>query len=165
MKRAAAILVAGIAAPAAAQEPGWHYSPFPGEGDRAALGCAHGSSPASHACIAVRCEDDYTVGLYLKTSRPGGDAGRWSIEVDGETQAVTARAVAGSPYGARIEGDTGPLVEAIRHGGSLFLDPLDGAAPGRNGIGLAGSLHAINQALYFCAPRVVPEAAAAQTTE
>ncbi|HHY51409.1 MAG TPA: hypothetical protein GYA10_16880 [Alphaproteobacteria bacterium] len=164
MKQAAAILVAGIAAPAAAQEAGWHYSPFPGEGDRAALGCAYGSSPASHACVAVRCEDDYTIGLYITTSRPGGDAGRWAIEVDGEKHAVTAAAVAGSPYGARIDGDTGALVEAIRNGGSLFLDPLEGAPLGRNGIGLSGSLRAINQALYFCAPRVAPEPPA-QATE
>ena len=31
--------------PALAQEAGWHYSPFPAEGDRATLGCSYGATP------------------------------------------------------------------------------------------------------------------------
>jgi hypothetical protein len=57
-------------------------------------------------------------------------------------------------YGASISGDVGPLIEAIKNGGSLYLDPLEGAPLTRNGIGLSGSLYVINQALYFCAPDV-----------
>ena len=65
-----------IAQPVFAQEAGWHYSPLAGEGDRAALGCAAGATASSFTCLAVRCEDDFTVGLHIHTSRPGGDAGR-----------------------------------------------------------------------------------------
>jgi len=140
----------------AAQESGWHYSPYPGEGDRAALGCAYGSTPDDHVCVAVRCEDDFTVAVHIDTTRAGGDAGRWTISIDDEDHAATAAAQPGSPYGARIEGDTADLLDAIKHGVSLFVEPMDGSPVVSNGIGLAGSLQAINQALYFCAPRVVP---------
>ena len=158
MKPAAVIAVALLGATgAAAQESGWHYSPYPGEGDRAALGCAYNSTPAIHSCVAVRCEDNFTVAVHLDTTRLGGDAGRWGIAIDDATFEVTASAVAGSPYGAMVEGDTADLLHAITNGVSMFLEPLDGAPVPNNGIGLSGSLNAINQALYFCAPRVVPE--------
>ena len=140
--------------PAGAQEAGWHYSPYPGEGDRAALGCAYGSTPEIHTCIAVRCEDDFTVALHLDTTRLGGDAGRWQLEIDNEDFNVTAVGVEGSPYSAKISGDVSAIIEAIKNGVSLFLDPLDGSPVPSSGIGLAGSLYAINQALFFCAPRV-----------
>lgn len=143
--------------PVAAQEAGWHYSPYPGEGDRAALGCAYGSTPQIHTCIAVRCEDDYTVALHLDTTRLGGDAGRWQLEIDNEDFTVTAVEVVGSPYGAKVSGDVSAIIGAIKNGVSLFLDPLDGSPVASSGIGLSGSLYAINQALYFCAPRIVPD--------
>lgn len=158
MKRLAALLLLAMAGPAQAQESGWHYSPYPGEGDRAALGCSYASTPQVHACVAVRCEDDFTVGLHLDTTRLGGDAGRWTISIDETAYLVTAVLVDGSPYGARIEGDVAPIIEAIKNGDSFFIDPIDGEPVPDRGIGLAGSLNAINQALYFCAPRVVPEA-------
>lgn len=92
-----------LAAPAAAQEAGWHYSPLPGEGDRATLGCARDSTPQNYACIAVRCEDDFTTGVHIHTSRPTGDVGRWAITVDKETRSFDAEAA--QPYGARLVGD------------------------------------------------------------
>jgi hypothetical protein len=148
----------GLAAtPAVAQEPGWHYSPYPGEGDRAALGCAYESTPDIHTCIAVRCEDDFSIALFVDTGRLGGDGGRWRVEIDGFSYEVVASAEERGVYGARIVGDVSEIIAAIKNGGSLYLDPLEGAPPTRNGIGLAGSLHAINQALYFCAPDVPAE--------
>src|SRR5690606_822299 len=104
MKALVPAIVVLAAAPAAAQEAGWHYSPYPGEGDRAALGCAHGSTPQVHTCIAVRCEDDYTVAVHLDTTRLGGDAGRWQLEIDNEDFTVTAVEVEDSPYGAKVSG-------------------------------------------------------------
>lgn len=157
MKALVPAIVVLAAAPAAAQEAGWHYSPYPGEGDRAALGCAHGSTPQVHTCIAVRCEDDYTVAVHLDTTRLGGDAGRWQLEIDNEDFTVTAVEVEDSPYGAKVSGHVSAIIEAIKNGVSLFLDPLDGAPVPSSGIGLSGSLYAINQALYFCAPRNEPE--------
>ena len=100
--------LAALASPALAQEAGWHYSPLEGEGDRAALGCGFGSTPTEFSCLAVRCEDDFEVGLHIYTSRPGGDAGRWLVEFDkeGERFEVDAKAD-GSPYHARAEGGDG----------------------------------------------------------
>ena len=146
-----------LPATTAAQEAGWHYSPYPNEGDRAALGCSYGATPERHTCIAVRCEDDFSVGLHLDTTRLGGDAGRWGVAIDDEDFEVTAARVDGSPYGAKVDGDVSGIIEAIKNGVSLFLDPMDGAQVSSSGIGLSGSLYAINQALFFCAPRVDPE--------
>lgn len=157
MSRVLLALLLGIA-PAVAQESGWTYSPYRGEGDRAAMGCSYASTPEEHACIVVRCEDDFTVALYLDTTRPGSDAGRWALQIDRESYEVNAVELEGSPYGAKVEGDIAPIIDSIKNGDSFFLDPLDGEAPPNRGIGLAGSFRAINQALYFCAPRVVPEA-------
>jgi hypothetical protein len=158
MIRLAGLLAVAAAVPSAAQESGWHFSPYPGEGDRAALGCSYASTPARHACIAVRCADDFTVTLHVDTTRLGGDAGRWSLSVDeGSTFGVIAIADDSSPYGTRVDGDVTPIIDAIRNGNSFFLDPLDGEAVPDRGIGLSGSLNAINRALYFCAPRVPPE--------
>ena len=59
--RTVAPALAGLmfwAGTALAQEAGWNYSPYPGEGDRAAMGCTGGSTPAKHVCLVVRCEDD-----------------------------------------------------------------------------------------------------------
>jgi hypothetical protein len=140
------LLACGLAAAASAQEPGWHYSPLAGEGD-----CAAGSGATHYTCLAVRCEDDFSVGLHVHTSRAGGDTGAWSLDVDKESFEIEA-AADGSPYGARVSGDVTTLLDRLRHGYIAYLDPVAGAPVARNGITLAGSLYAINQALYFCAP-------------
>jgi hypothetical protein len=153
--QALTLALALCAAPAVAQEAGWHYSPLPGEGDRAALGCALGSTPAAYACIAVRCEDDFTTGVHIHTSRPQGDAGRWAITVDKETRAFDAEAAA--PYGARLVGDFSWVLYNLANGAVAYLAPEDGSAMPANHIPLDGSLYAINAALAFCAPRVPVE--------
>lgn len=154
MIRYVAPLLLALSQPALGQEAGWHYSPLPGEGDRAALGCTYGSSPAAYACLAVRCEDDFSVGLHVHTSREGGDAGRWVLEFDKEGERFPVTAVSdGSPYHARIEGDVTPLLDELKNAGLVYLDPVDGPSIDR-AISLSGSLYAINQALYFCAPKV-----------
>jgi len=148
--------LAALSLPGLAQEAGWHYSPLQGEGDRAALGCAAGSTPKEFVCLAVRCEDDFEVGIHFYTSRPGGDAGRWRIDIDKEDGHEVDAKADGSPYHARIEGDVAPLLEALKNGGLAYLDPKAGPDLPKNGITLTGSLYVINQALYFCAPRVPP---------
>lgn len=144
-----------LATPAAAQEVGWHYSPLPGEGDRATLGCALESTPDRYACIAVRCEDDFTTGVHIHTSRPEGDAGRWAITVDKETRSFDAKAA--QPYGARLVGDLSWVLDNLANGAVAYLEPEDGQGVPTNHIPLDGSLYAINTALAFCAPRVPVE--------
>jgi len=153
-------LVVSLAQPALAQESGWHYSPLPGEGDRAALGCSAGATPQRFTCLAVRCEDDFSVGLHIHTSRADGDAGRWTLEFDKEGERFPVTAVKDtSPYHARIEGDVPPILALIRNSGLVYLDP-DSGLPLDRAISLTGSLAAINQALYFCAPKSPVEPAA-----
>ena len=119
-----AALVSSLGPPVIAQEAGWHYSPYSGEGDRAALGCAYASTRTDYTCVAVRCEDDMSVGLYVHTGRLGGDAGRWLLQIDDARHEITAEAVDGSPYGARVTGDIEGLLFEIKNGGAVFLDPL-----------------------------------------
>ena len=144
-----------LASPAGAQEAGWHYSPLPGEGDRAALGCALNSTPQVYACIAVRCEDDFSTGVHIHTSREQGDAGAWAITVDKETRSFTAEAA--EPYGARLAGDFSWVLHNLAHGAVAYLAPEDGSDMPVNHIALDGSLDAINAALAFCAPRLPVE--------
>ena len=147
-----------LASAAPAQEAGWHYSPFSGEGDRATLGCAYGSTASSFTCLAIRCEDDFTVGLHIHTSRPGGDVGRWRLTVDEEQLDLDA-AADGSPYHARVGVGAEVGIDRIRNGATAYLHPLDGAAVSAEAIPLRGSFEAIGAALYFCAPRVPPASA------
>ncbi|WP_240231690.1 hypothetical protein [Devosia lacusdianchii] len=140
--------------PACAQEAGWHYSPLPGEGDRATLGCARGSTPDVFACIAVRCEDDFSIGVHIHTSRPEGSAGRWAITVDKETRSFDAEAA--KPYGAQLVGDFSWVLDNLRNGAVAYLEPEAGSGMPANHIALDGSLYAINRALAYCAPRVAP---------
>jgi hypothetical protein len=151
--RTVALALAILSVPAAAQEAGWHYSPLAGEGDRAALGCAHDSTSTDYTCLVVRCEDDFAIGVHIHTSRAGGDAGRWKIEVDrGQPRLQVEAAPDGSPYGARVAGDVTPIVEGLKHGAVAYIEPLEGP-PVTQGIPLSGSFYVINQALYFCAPK------------
>lgn len=154
-----------LLAPAAfAQEAGWHYSPLPGEGDRAALGCAYGSTASNFTCLAVRCEDDFTVGLHIHTSRPSGDAGRWRLTVDEEQIEIDA-AADGSPYHARVGTGADVGIDRIRNGAMAYLHPLDGAMVSAEAIPLRGSFEAIGVALYFCAPRVPPASSSSASSE
>lgn len=148
-------VVLALAAPAIGQEAGWHYSPLPGEGDRAALGCALTSTPHAYACIAVRCEDDFSKGVHIYTSRAAGDAGGWAITVDKETRSFNAEAA--PPYGARLVGDFSWVLYNLSHGAVAYLAPEDGSAMPANHIALDGSLYAINAALAWCVPRVPVE--------
>ncbi|MDB5535587.1 MAG: hypothetical protein JWQ65_462 [Devosia sp.] len=154
-----AIIVAALllVAPAQAQEAGWHYSPLPGEGDRAAIGCASGSTAKNYACVAVRCEDDFGVGLHLYTSRSEGDAGDWIVDIDEDAHPVSAQTETG-PYGASITGDTTALRDGLEQGAVAYLQPKTGVPLALAVIPLSGSLAAINRALAYCAPRA-PKAA------
>lgn len=140
-------------APVMAQEAGCHYSPLPGEGDRASLGRALNSTPELFACLAVRCENDFSIGVHIHTGRSAGDSGDWRITIDKEEREFTAMAD-GAPYGARISGDIDWVLDGLRNGATAYIHPLNGAALMLNSIPLSGSLHAINSALAFCAPRV-----------
>lgn len=138
--------------PASAQQPGWSYSPLPGEGDRAALGCGRESSSDAFACLAVRCEDDFSTGIHIHTSRAQGDAGRWAITIDKETRWFDAEPA--QPYGARLSGELAWVLHNLANGAVAYLQPEDGSPMPDNHIALDGSLYAINRALAFCAPRV-----------
>ena len=145
----------GLTTPALSQEPGWHYSPLPGEGDRAALGCNREATAEAFACLAVRCEDDYSIGLHIHTSRPDGDRGRWLLTIDREVGLTVDAQASTAPYSARVDGDAAELIDGLKNGGLVYLDSADGAVSAQ--ISLSNSLAVINRALFFCAPRVVPE--------
>lgn len=141
---------------AAGQEPGWRFSPLPGEGDRAALGCDRDAAADDFACLAVRCEDDFSVGVHVWSSREKGGEGRWEMTADRENFSGEAVADEG-PYGARFAaGDAEWLQERLRHGAFVYLRHGEDQDSAFRFIDLTGSMRAINTALAFCAPRVPP---------
>jgi hypothetical protein len=141
-----------VAAPAGAQQAGWHYSPLPGEGDRAALGCDRDATPDSFTCLVVRCEDDFTTGVYLHTSRPDV-LGAWDMTLDRENASFVAEP-SGAPYGGRFVEDADWLLERIAQGTFIYLRHVDDRAGSFAYIDLTGSLHAVTSALAFCAARL-----------
>lgn len=145
------LLLTGAGATPALQ-PGWTYSPLPGEGDRASLGCAEGSSAAAYTCLAVRCEDDFSTGVHIHTSREGGADGAWEMTLDRETRILDAAAA--QPYGGRLADPDGWLLDGLRHGTFVYLRHVDDRDGGFALIGLSGSFTAIAEALQWCAPRV-----------
>jgi hypothetical protein len=145
-------LAAFLTTPAIGQEAGWHYSPLPGEGDRATLGCDRDATPDDFACLAVRCEDDFSVGVYVHSSRPA-DVGLWEMTLDRESDVFTAEPT-DAPYGARFVQDAPWLRERIEQGTFIYLRHADDEEGPFRFIELSGSLHAVNTALQWCAPRV-----------
>ncbi|RUT30278.1 hypothetical protein EMQ25_13270 [Arsenicitalea aurantiaca] len=148
----ATLLIAGAALPVFAQAPGWSYSPLPGEGDRAAMGCADDAPAGEHACLVVRCEDDFSVGFYVTTSRPGGDLGLWRITIDKEERPFDGVATE-TPYGARLKGDAFWLRDRLEQGTHAHILSEEGPLPPGSSISLGGSLRNITLALAHCAPR------------
>lgn len=140
-----------MAASLRAQEAGWHYSALPGEGDRATMGCDRDASPAAFSCLVVRCEDDFSTGVYVHTSRVE-DSGRWEMTLDRENRSPVAEATA-APYGARFGSDAGWLLERLEQGSFVYLRHSDDTNEPFRYISLSGSLYAVNHALAWCAPR------------
>ena len=152
--RAGAVVLLLLAGPATAsgQQAGWHYSHLPGEGDRASLGCSRDTTPEDFTCLAVRCEDDFSTGLHIHTSRRPV-AGTWEMTLDRETRQLQAHAGDG-PYGAQMQDPDGWLLDGLRHGTFVYLRHLDDADTEFDFIDLTGSYRAISEALYWCSPRV-----------
>ena len=144
-----------LAQPASAQTGGWHFSPLPGEGDRAAMGCARDATPENFTCLVVRCEDDFSTGVHVHSSRFGGGAGTWEMTLDRENRSFVAEK-SDTPYGARISEGADLLLDRLRHGTFVYLrHSADEHAPFAF-IDLSGSMQTIAEALYWCAPRVPP---------
>lgn len=152
--RAAALSLL-FCAPALAQSPGWRFSPLPGEGDRAAMGCDRDSTEADFNCLVVRCDDDFSTRLYLHSSRLPDALGRWNFTLDREDRAFDV-VEGGTPYAGRIENDGDWLLERVKQGTYVYLRHAEDADAPFRFISLAGSFAAIGEALYWCAPRVPP---------
>ncbi|KKC31773.1 hypothetical protein [Devosia psychrophila] len=148
-----------LATPAVAQQSGWHYSPQPGEGDRATLGCDSDATPQEYTCVAVRCEDDLSTGVHVHTNRQPV-LGEWEMTLDRENASFTAEP-SSAPYGGRFMERTDWLLDRIEQGSFIYLRNVDDTDPSFAYIDLSGSLQAITRALAFCAPRVPPEPKAA----
>jgi hypothetical protein len=119
---------------------------------------ASGATREVFACFVVRCEDDFDVGLYVHTSGPRDDAGKWVLQIDDVKHEFVAQREP-APYNAEVQGDVLQLIDEMKNGGVAYLERPDGG--GGHPIPLSGSLYAINQALYFCAPRAPVEEPAA----
>ncbi len=140
--------------PAFAQVPGWSYSPLPGEGDRASIGCDREASPERFTCLVVRCADDFSVSVHPYSNRSEPD-GVWEVTFDREARQVRAKADE-TPYRAGFPDDADWLLDRLRNGTFAYLRHEDDANRGFAYIALNGSFRSIAQALYWCAPRTEP---------
>ena len=116
MRRGISVLLASLilALPSPAQEPGWSYSPLPREGDRAALGCASGSTKAEFHCLAVRCEVDGQLAIYAYATEPAAFTGRWTLQIDKQNYAVFGLpGWMSQPYTSRIAEAPPGLTETL----------------------------------------------------
>lgn len=137
-----------------AQIAGWSYSPLPGEGDRASMGCDGEARADDFTCLVVRCADDFTITIHPYSSRQK-PTGIWQITLDREARQMQAIADE-TPYGAHFAVDGDWLLDRLRHGTFVYLRHESDADPGFAHINLSGSFRAIAQALYWCAPRISP---------
>ena len=154
-RAAGLIALLALVQPSLAQAPGWQFSTLPGEGDRAAMGCDRDASGAHFTCLVVRCEDDFSTGIHIHASRFGGAAGTWTMTLDREDRSFMAEKSDG-PYGARIREDAGLLLDRLRHGTFVYLRHSEDEYAPFAFISLDGSMKAIAEALYWCAPRRPP---------
>jgi hypothetical protein len=150
-QKASALIALLFASPTLGQTPGWQYSPLSGEGDRATLGCSLKSTSHSYVCMAVRCEDDFSTGVYVHTNRPIRDVGGWHVTIDKETKFYPSEV--DEIYSARLVGQLDWVLDYLAQGAVAYLQPEDGSPLPDNQISLQGSLYAITSALSFCAPR------------
>jgi hypothetical protein len=160
---AVAILAPMLLSAVAAREPGWSYSRLPGEGDRAAAGCTTASDEGQFACLVVRCEDDFTVGIYVDTHLDDLGVGEWQIGVD-KVEMIFTAVHTNSPYDAKLLGDTAWLLDGLKQGAVAYLLPSTFRIPDSGLIQLQGSLLEINSALSHCAPREPRPEPAAETS-
>ncbi|ODT65437.1 MAG: hypothetical protein ABS75_31475 [Pelagibacterium sp. SCN 63-23] len=151
------LLAVLLTAPVLAQQPGWHYSPLPGEGDRASMGCDRNATPDRFTCLVVRCSDDFSIDIHPYSSR-AHQTGIWETTIDREARQMEAIADDTS-YGARFADDGEWLYDRLRHGTFVYLRHSEDAATGFDYIDLTGSFRSIAQALYWCAPRAAESGA------
>jgi hypothetical protein len=117
------------------------------------MGCDRDATDETFTCLVVRCEDNFSTGIHIHSSRFGGAAGTWTMTLDREDVSFTAEKDAG-PYGAIITEGADLLLDRLRHGTFVYLrHSQDEYAPFAF-IDLTGSMTAIAEALYWCAPRV-----------
>ena len=63
---------------------------------------------------------------------------------------------ASAPYRGRVTGDIEPLLERLRQGTFVYLHRIGDDASAYAYIDLNGSLLAIREAFFWCAPRTAP---------
>lgn len=104
-------------AAASAPDFRWSAAPHDGEAQRSALGCSNGTNDDDWTCLAVRCEDDGTLGLYYDLSA-GGTNEPFAITVEGERFGVTPEpAPAGVPFTYRLVGNVPSIAKALQGAG------------------------------------------------
>lgn len=140
---------------AIAAESRWQPSPFEGEEKRAAIGCSDHATDEAWACIAVRCEDDGTIGLYAEIDGGGNGAGRWTLDVDGRGWEVYGDTGARAGlYTAHLLVAPDDLLVSLKKGRIALLDKRLQMADGFEIISLKGASQQIDRVLSACSRRL-----------
>lgn len=146
-------LLIGSAGCGFASGRGWDASSFPNEPRNPAIGCSVGADDDYWTCLAVRCEDNGTLGLYYEYS-DGGTNHPFSLMIDGEKFPVRPEAAGeGIAFPTRLTGDVVSIVSRLKAGNQVKL--VDMTPPLNSGfdtILLRGSSRAIGAVEAACAP-------------
>ena len=116
------------------------------------MGCDRDAVAGDFSCVVVRCEEDFSVGLHVYSSRRPNALGRWALTLDREDRQVEIVSYHG-PYSGRILENEAWLLERLKQGAYIYIAHVDDKEAPFRFISLAGSLLAIEEALYWCAPR------------
>jgi hypothetical protein len=139
-----AIALAAATTAAVAQDF-WQPSPFPGEEDLAVMGCSDSTNEEAWSCLAVRCENDWSLGLYTELTNLTLE-GEFTLVVGEVRFPVSGRMQEQSvPYSNRLDGDVSAIVAAMKAAEAVVIDrPRDPLNPGFDTIPLRGAAEAIS---------------------
>ena len=147
------IALAATAAAVVAQDA-WQPSPFPGEEDLAVMGCSDSTNEEAWSCLAVRCENDWSLGLYAELTNLTLD-GEFTLVVGEESFPVSGRTQEQSiPYNNRLDGEIPDILAAMKSAEAVVIDrPDDPLNPGFDTIPLRGAADAITALEARCTQR------------
>jgi hypothetical protein len=153
----AAILAVAMTGTAHAQS-NWDWSSFPGEGEKAVLGCSDSTTDEDWVCLAVRCEAAGSLGLYVELTDLSLDE-RFDLVIGEQRFAVAgASRDESGPYSNRLSGEVAAIVAALKSGAAVKLDVPGGALnPGFDTVPLRGSSRALTALEAQCGITALPE--------
>lgn len=150
---ASAVVAVTIGNTTALTQSRWATSGFPGEEAKSVIGCSVTHTDEAWLCLAVRCEPEGRLGLYLEITGLGPE-GPLDILIDRHRYTVSAPLASSDvAYSNRIEGPVEEIIAHLSNGTSAtIVHPTVNSRENFNRIPLRGSKAVIERLERSCAP-------------